>query len=433
VRFFCCIKDEINTFTKKSGVSSKPNPYAVFNVPEFGYFISARFFLTIAIQMQSVIVGWQVYSITKNVFALGMIGLTEAIPFIITSFFSGHVADSFDRRKIIRWATLFFMLGTLLLFSFTLESSTVIQNFGATPIFGIIVLVGVARGFLSPAVPSLLTQIVPRELYPNSAAWNTTIWHIGAIAGPAIAGILYGFFGPTMAYGINMLFLCIALFFFSLISFRPLPAKQIGETLKQSLTVGIKFVFSNQIILGALSLDLFAVLFGGAVAMLPAIADRILHVGPEALGMLRAAPAVGAVIMAFVMAYHPPLKNSGIKLLWGVGAFGICTILFALSSNFYLSFFLLLLTGAFDNVSVIIRHTILQLMTPDQMRGRVSSVNSIFIGSSNEIGAFESGLAAQLLGLVPSIVFGGIMTLLIVAVVAKVAPSLKNLSLEKVK
>ncbi len=412
---------------------NKLNPYAVFKVPEFGYFITARFFLTISIQMQSVIVGWQVYSLTNNLFALGMIGLTEAIPFIITSFFSGHVADSFDRRKIIRWATVFFMLGTLALFSFTLESSEMVKSFGVTPIFCIIVLVGISRGFLSPAVPSLLTQLVPRELYPNSATWNTTVWHVGAIAGPALAGIIYGFFGPSSAYGCNVLFLFLALFFFSLISFKPLPAKQAGETLRQSLTVGIKFVFSNKIILAALSLDLFAVLFGGAVAMLPAIADRILHVGPEALGLLRAAPALGAVFMALVLAYHPPLKDSGKKLIWAVVAFGLATVFFALSTNFYLSFFLLMLTGAFDNVSVIIRHTIMQLMTPDNMRGRVSSVNSIFIGSSNEIGAFESGLAAQLLGLVPSLVFGGVMTILIVALVSKLSPTLKKLSLDTFK
>lgn len=408
------------------------NPYAVFMVPEFVPFIGGRFFLTIAIQMQSVIVGWQVYALTKNVFALGMIGLTEAIPFIITSFFSGHVADSFDRRKIIRWATSFFMLATLALFYFSLNDSAFLKAYGVSPIFGVIVSVGIARGFLSPAVPSLLTQIVPRHLYTNSATWNTTVWHIGAIAGPAMAGIIYGYFGGSVAYGINVLFLLLSIFFFSFISFRPLPAKQQHESLKQSLMVGIKFVFSQQIILGALSLDLFAVLFGGAVAMLPAIADTVLHVGPKELGILRAAPAAGAVLMALILAYHPPIKNSGKKLLLSVSAFGLFTILFALSTNFYLSLFLLLLTGAFDNVSVVIRHTILQLLTPNEMRGRVSSVNSIFIGSSNEIGAFESGIAARAMGLKPSIVFGGVMTLLVVALVAKVSPSLRKLSLNKI-
>lgn len=412
---------------------NKVNPYAVFKVPEFGSFISARFFLTISVQMQSVIVGWQVYSLTKNVFALGLIGLTEAIPFIITSFFSGHVADTYDRRKIIRWASLFFMLGTMALFFLSMNDAEILLKTGVFPVFAIIVLVGISRGFLSPAVPSLLTQIVPRALYPNSAAWNTTVWHIGAITGPALGGLLYGFYGAAVAYGANLLFLFLALFFFSLISYRPLPEKRKEETLKESLTVGIKFVFKNQIILGALSLDLFAVLFGGAVAMLPAIADKVLKVGPEALGMLRAAPAIGAVIMAFIFAYFPPLKNSGRKLLLAVSAFGICTILFALSTNFYLSFLFLMLAGAFDNVSVIVRHTILQLMTPDEMRGRVSSVNSIFIGSSNEIGAFESGLAAQFLGLVPSIIFGGIMTIGIVLIVAKAAPALKNLNLNSIK
>ncbi len=408
-------------------------PYAVFQVPEFVPFIGGRFFLTIAIQMQSVLVGWQVYALTKNVFALGMIGLTEAVPFIITSFFSGHVADSFDRRKIIRWATFLFMVATFTLFSFTFNNGAFLSRFGAGPIFVVIVFVGISRGFLSPAVPSLLTQIVPRSLYTNSATWNTTVWHIGAIVGPALAGIIYGFFGATVAYGLNFSFLFLSLFFFSFITFKPLPPKQALESLKKSLSVGIKFVFSNSILLGALSLDLFAVLFGGAVAMLPAIADTVLHVGPKELGILRAAPAIGAVLMALFLAYNPPLKNSGIKLLLSVVAFGIFTILFAFSTNFYLSLTFLMLIGAFDNVSVVIRHTILQLMTPDEMRGRVSSVNSIFIGSSNEIGAFESGFAARLLGLVPSIVFGGAMTLAVVALVAKIAPSLRKLNLNKFK
>ena len=409
------------------------NPYAVFAIKEFRLFIAARFFLTIAIQMQSVIVGWQVYQITKNEFALGMIGLAEAIPFIVISLISGHVADSYDRRKIIRIASSFFMMDTLLLFYFSLKTSTVIALYGATPIFCVIVLVGITRGFLSPAVPSLLTQLIPRELYPNSATWNSTVWHVGAIAGPAIAGLIYGYFGASTAYGIDIVFLFLSIFFFSFISFHPLPQKTKGESLMQSLTAGIKFVSGNKIILGAISLDLFAVLFGGAIAMLPAIADKVLHVGPEALGMLRAAPAVGAVMMALIMAYFPPLKNAGTKLFLAVIAFGICTILFALSTNFYLSFFLLAMTGAFDNVSVVIRHTIMQLMTPDDMRGRVSAVNSIFIGSSNEIGAFESGTAARLLGLVPSIIFGGVMTIIVVGLVGKISPSLRKMSLEKLK
>ncbi len=418
---------------KEDKKETKVSPYAAFQVPEFVPFLAARFFLTMAIQMQGVLVGWQVYALTKNVFALGMIGLTEAIPFIVTSVFSGHIADSFERRKIIRIASLFFMLATCALFLFSLNDEAILKKFGSSPIFIIIIIVGITRGFLSPAVPSLLTQIVPRNLYGNSATWNTTVWHIGAIAGPALAGILFGYFGPTVSYGVNVGFLVISLFFFSLLSSRPLPMKQTKEPIRESLTVGVKFVFKHPIILGALSLDLFAVLFGGAVAMLPAIADQVLHVGAKELGILRAAPAMGAVIMAMVLAYFPPIKNSGKKLLLAVVAFGVFTILFALSTNFYLSLILLMLTGAFDNVSVVIRHTILQLLTPDEMRGRVSSVNSIFIGSSNEIGAFESGLAASLLGLIPSVFFGGIMTILVVILVSKLSPGLRNFQLNKVQ
>ena len=413
--------------------SGENSPFAVFFIPEFIPFLGGRFFLTIAIQMQSVIVGWQVYALTKNVFALGMIGLTEAIPFIITSLFSGHIADRYDRRKIIRRASIFFMLATCALFFFSFNNEAFLKKFGAGPIFGIIVVVGIARGFLSPAVPSLLTQIVPRSLYGNSATWNTTVWHFGAIAGPALAGIIYGFYGPTISYAVNVTFLLLSIFFFSFISFKPLPIPTKTESMRSSLTAGVKFVFNNQILLSALSLDLFAVLFGGAVAMLPAIADQILHVGAKELGLMRAAPAIGAVLMALVLAYYPPIKNSGRKLFWSVIAFGVFTIAFALSTNYYISMALLILIGAFDNVSVVIRHTILQLLTPDEMRGRVASVNSIFIGSSNEIGAFESGLAAQFFGLVPSVWIGGCMTILVVVFISKLAPQLRNLDLRKIQ
>ena len=228
----------------------------------------------------------------------------------------------------------------------------------------------------------------------------------------------------------DVVLIVISVIFFFFISSKPIPKKEKKESLFESLSVGIKFVFSNQLILGALTLDLFAVLFGGAVSMLPAYADKILHVGSEQLGLLRAAPAFGAVIMALIIAYKPPTKNAGRSLLISVGAFGIATVLFGISTNFYLSLFFLFLTGAFDNVSVVIRHTILQLSTPDEMRGRVSAVNSIFIGSSNEIGSFESGVAARAMGLKPSIVFGGIMTILIVALTAKIAPKLRGLNLK---
>lgn len=293
-------------------------------------------------------------------------------------------------------------------------------------------LTGIARGFLGPAMFAFMSQLIPRNLFANASTWNSTIWHTAAILGPALAGLIYGFSGITSAYFINVILLFSAIILILFIPNKPIPEKEKKETLVESLSGGIKFVFNNQIMIAAISLDLFAVLFGGAIAMLPIFADKILHAGPQGLGLLRAAPAFGAVIAAIIMAYIPLGKNAGRNLLLSVAGFGAATILFALSENFYLSLFLLALTGAFDNVSVVVRHTILQLLTPENMRGRVSSVNSIFIGSSNEIGAFESGLAAKLLGLIPSVIFGGAMTILVVLATFKLAPKLKKLDLKEI-
>lgn len=412
-----------------SEIKIKHDPFAALRIKEFIFFLSSRFFLTLAIQMQSVIVGWQIYKYTKDVLALGMIGLAEAIPFIIVSLFAGHVADVVNRKYIIILATSLLIFCTSFLLYFTLDTSTVIQTYGTLPIFIVIAGVGFIRGFVAAASPSFMSQLVPRELYANAATWNSTFWHVASIIGPAIAGFICAV-SFSSAYTVDVVLIVISVILFFFIGSKPIPKKEKKESLFESLSVGIKFVFSNQLILGALSLDLFAVLFGGAVSMLPAFADKILHVGSEELGLLRAAPAFGAVIMALIIAYKPPTKNAGRSLLISVGAFGIATVLFGISTNFYLSLFFLFLTGAFDNVSVVIRHTILQLSTPDEMRGRVSAVNSIFIGSSNEIGSFESGVAARAMGLKPSVVFGGIMTILIVALTAKIAPKLRALNLK---
>jgi MFS family permease len=297
------------------------------------------------------------------------------------------------------------------------------------PIFILIGCIGVVRGFLSAAFPSFMSQIVPREFYTNSSTWNSTVWHIASVIGPAIGGFICAI-SFSVAYELDVALVVISIVPFLFIASKPLPIKEKKESLKESLSAGIKFVFGNQLILGALTLDLFAVLFGGAVAMLPAYADKILHVGSVELGFLRAAPAFGAVLMALVIAYKPPTKNAGRNLFISVAAFGLATILFGICTNYYWALFFLLLTGAFDNVSVVIRHTILQLSTPDEMRGRVSAVNSIFIGSSNEIGGFESGVAARGMGLKPSVVFGGVMTILIVGLTAKIAPKLRKLNLK---
>ena len=411
---------------------TKHDPFAALRIKEFLFFLNTRFFLTLAIQMQSVIVSLQIYKITHDELSLGMIGLSEAIPFIAVSFFSGHVADTISRKLIIIVSVSLLIISTSTLLYFSLDTSTVISNYGTLPIYLVFGFIGIVRGFISAAFPAFMSQIVPREHYANSSTWNSSVWHVGAVIGPAVAGIVC-IASISAAYTLNIIFILLSIFSFLFIASKPLPAKEKKETLTQSLSGGIKFVFSNQLILGALSLDLFAVLFGGAVAMLPAYADKVLHIGSMGYGFLRAAPAIGAIFTAIILAYKPITKNAGKNLFINVALFGIATIFFAVSTNFYLSFFFLFLTGAFDNVSVVIRHTILQLATPDDMRGRVSAVNSIFIGSSNEIGGFESGVTAKAMGLVRSVVFGGVMTVLIVAGTFKVAPKLRKLDLRKME
>jgi MFS family permease len=408
--------------------TERHDPFAALRIKEFLFFLNTRFFLSIAIQMQGVTIGWQIYKHTKDVLALGLIGLAEAIPFIVVSLFSGHVADTYNRKNIVVIFATLLSFCTFTLFYFSLETTTVIKTYGVAPFYIVVCFIGLVRGFLAAALPSFMSQIVPRKLYGNASTWNSTVWHLAAVLGPAVAGFMCAI-SFEVSYQLNLIFMGIAILSFLFIASKPLAKKDTKETFKESLWAGIKFVSKNELILGALSLDLFAVLFGGAVAMLPVFADKILHIGSVELGFLAAAPAVGAVLMAIVLAYKPPTKNAGKNLLVAVAGFGVATILFGISTNFYLSLFFLFLTGAFDSVSVVLRQTILQLSTPDEMRGRVSAVNSIFIGSSNEIGAFESGFAARIMGLKASVVFGGTMTILIVLVTSKVAPKLRKLNL----
>jgi MFS family permease len=413
--------------------TEKHDAFAVLKLRDFRLFISFRFFTTIAMQMQGIIVGWQVYQLTKDPLSLGLIGLVEAIPFISVALYAGHVADRYNRKKIILWFDLVFLLGTCGLLMFTLLSEGVIRGTGIWPVYIVVAISGFARAFIYPSTIALMSQMVPRELYTNSSTWNSTTWHIAAITGPAIGGLVYGFFGVKIAYITVIFFMFISLLLLSMVKKYKTPPEEEKESLYRRLSTGIKFVFKNQVLLGTMSLDMFAVLFGGAVAMLPVFAAEVLNVGPQGLGFLRSAPMAGAVLMSLVIAYRPPMVNAGKYLLIGVTGFGLSIILFALSRNFYLSLALLMLSGMFDNISVIIRATTLQLLTPDEMRGRVASVNSIFIGSSNEIGSFESGVAAKLMGLIPSVIFGGGMTLLVVGLTAKFAPLLRRLNLREIK
>lgn len=414
-------------------LSTKHDPYASLRIKDFRLFVSARFFLTVAIQMLSVIVGWQVYEETKDALSLGMIGLAEAIPFMTVTLYAGHLADIVSRKKIILISVTGYLLCAVLLLLFTLRLSSVLDTVGVLPIYIIIGFTGIARGFAGPSLSAILAQIVPRDLYASATAWNSTIWQIAAVSGPAIIGLVYGYLGIIKAYTLVTTLIVVALVALLFISNKPIPRSEKKESLGERLATGIRFVFKNQVILGALSLDLFAVFFGGAVALLPIFAAEVLKVGPEGLGILRASPAVGAALMALFIAHRPTMKQAGRKLFYYVGGFGVCMIVFALSKNFYLSLAALAVSGALDAVSVVIRSTILQLMTPDEMRGRVSAVNSIFIGSSNEIGSFESGVAARLLGLIPSVIFGGSMTVLVVAITSRIAPRLRELDLNDIK
>jgi MFS family permease len=412
--------------------NKKHDPFAVLRNKEFLFFLNTRFFLTLAIQMQGVIVGWQIYQHSKDLLQLGMIGLAEFIPATIACLFSGLVADRYNRKTIIVISIACMLISTCLLLYFSWNSSEMLNTYGTLPIFIVIGFTGIIRGFISAAVTPFMSQLLPRDLYTNAATWNSSVWHTGAVVGPAIAGLLC-IKSVSTAYEINLAFILISIISLLFIKSRGVVLTEKKETLFQSLSAGVKFVFGNQFILGAISLDLFAVLFGGAVAMLPAFADQVLHAGAVQFGFLRAAPALGAVITAVIIAYKPPGKKAGKNLFLSIGAFGVATIFFGLSTNFYWAFLFLFLTGAFDNVSVVIRHTVLQLSTPDHMRGRVSAVNNIFIGSSNELGAFESGLVGHLMLLVPSIVFGGVMTVCVVALTAKLAPKLWKLDLKEIE
>jgi len=408
-------------------MDKKPNPYAALQVRDFRLFILSRLFITLAIQIQGVVVGWQIYEITKDPLSLGLIGLAEALPAITVSLYAGHLADIVERKKIILSCVILLAIGASALLYFTTDAGAFILNYGTFPIYSIIFLTGLARGFLTPANFSFMPQLVDRSLYQNAVTWNSTTWETAAVGGPMIGGLIYGFFGITAAYAADVILVISALICYSFIPNRKLPALTEEQGIYKKIKAGIKFVFKNEIILSAISLDLFAVLFGGAVALLPIFAAEILHVGAIGLGFLRSAPAIGALVMAVYITHHPIQKHTGKILLWSVAGFGFCMIGFAVSTSFVLSMCLLILSGMFDCVSVIVRGTLIHTLTPENMKGRVSAVNSMFVGSSNEIGMLESGVAAKLMGVVTSVIFGGCMTLAVVATTAWKATRLRAL------
>lgn len=343
------------------------------------------------------------------------------MPFIATALYAGHVADRANRRTLALAGTFGLLLSAIALLVFTILRIT-----NVWPIYLVIFLSGIGRSFARPAVQALSADLVPREVYSNAVAWRSSTWQFAAVFGPAVGGLLYGFAGAAAAYGVVCVFMAISIAAIAWIRHDVRPATTQDMTVGESLKIGLKFVWNEPVVLAAMTLDLFAVLFGGAAALLPIFA-RMLGAGPQGLGVLRAAPAVGSFFVGIYLAHRPPFRRAGRTLFVTVALFGVCIIFFALSRNFYLSLLLLTLSGMFDQISVVIRGTLIQIVTPTHLLGRVAAVNGIFIGSSNEIGAFESGLAARLMGTVPSVIFGGAMTLVVVAITALASPKLRRL------
>ncbi|MDQ7948735.1 MAG: MFS transporter [Pedobacter sp.] len=415
-------------------IPEKKDPFASLRYREFRSYIGMRFFFTFAYQMQAVIIGFHVYHLTKDPLALGLIGLCEAIPAIGIALYGGYVADKSEKRGLLlKIFSGVFLCSLVMLIVTTKQMHAYIPTSYIVPImYAMVFGIGLARGFFGPATFSLMAQILPKELYPNASTWSSSSWQLASILGPFAGGLVYGFFGITPTYVIIITFIFVSLI--CIFFLKKHPATFIPkESIVKSLTEGINFVFKNKMMLGAMSLDLFSVFFGGAVALLPVFANDILKVGPEGLGMMRAAASLGSVLTMLTMVVYPPTNKPWRNLIIAVLGFGTSIICYGLSTSFYLTLFFLFCEGAFDSVSVIIRSTIMQLLTPDQMRGRVSAVNSMFIGSSNEIGAFESGLTAKLMRTVPAVVFGGSMTIGIAVITYFKTKSLLPLSLNDIK
>ena len=414
-------------------MEEKLDPYAALRFKEFNFFLVIRFILVFGWSMQFIIVEWEVYSLTKDPLSLGLIGLVEVIPAISTALFAGHIVDQREKKMLFFQCIVAFLLVAIGYYFIT--SPYVYDNYENSQILiGIYVLVflgGFIRAFIGPTIFSLVALIVPKRVYPNAATWSSSTWQLAVVLGPAFAGFSIAWIGVHNSMGIVLTTIVIGLLLIGFIKKKPILNPKIGEPIFQSLKAGLNFVYKTKAILVALTLDMVAVLFGGAIALLPIYAQDILNVGSEGFGILRAAPAVGSVLMMVASAHIPLTRNAGKKLLFAILCFGISIIVFGVSDIFWLSVFALFMYGLTDGVSMIIRQTILQLKTPDEFRGRVASVNSIFVGSSNELGAFESGATAKLMGTVPAVVFGGVMTILTVGFTAIKFPTFRKLDLTK--
>jgi len=404
---------------------AKSDPYAVLRYANYRYFVLGRSFFTLAMQMQTIAVSWDIYqrlhvNSRDAALALGFIGLVQVLPMFFLALPGGQAADRFDRRNILR--------STQLLFAVCATAMLFLSRTHA-PVGYYYLVLGIAacgRAFTAPAIASLFPTLVPREVLPNAMMWNSSIFQTTAMIGPALGGIIVARLGPATSYTINIVCASLAFVTFSL----TVPAAAHSEKPRitwDSLLSGVRFVFSTRLLLGLFCLDLFAVLLGGATALLPIFASEILHAGPQGYGLLRAAPSLGAIIMAVITAHLSPWRKAGRVMLLAVMGFGVATIVFGLSKLFWLSLVALAFTGMFDNVSVVVRQTVMQMITPDAMRGRVSSVTFLFISCSNELGELESGVTAKWFGAIESVVLGGLGTILVVVGAALVFPEIARL------
>lgn len=396
------------------------NGFSVLRYRNFAFYLSARTLGTLAVQMQNVAIGWQVYDMTHDLFDLGLIGLAQFAPFLLLILLAGHAADRYNRRNLVALALAAQLLCGLLLLSFTLAGLATVW-----PVFAVLVLFGSARAFMGPATQAMLVNLVPAESFSKAVALSSSSFHLAIILGPTLGGLLY-LAGPKTVYLISSALLLAAVVLMCLT--KPAPQASHREPATwHTVLEGLRFVCSKPVILGAISLDLFAVLFGGATALLPALAHDVLHVGPTGLGMLRTAPGIGAAVCSITLTFFPITRRVGAWMLGGVAVFGVCTLVLGFTTTFIVALIALLLMGAGDMISVYVRHLLVQYETPDAIRGRVSAVNSVFIGASNELGEFESGLTANWMGLTRAVLFGGAATLVVTGLWSVLFPVLSRM------
>ncbi len=413
----------------QSPVKQLNDPLGALRISEFRNLMIGRFLFIMGLRMMGTLVGWWIYELTNAPFAIGLIGLAEVIPAVSLALYAGHVIDKSEKRKLLlKGVILYWCCALILLFlSMDLGSLKLTSLQIAIGIYFIVFCTGIIRSFTGPSFGTIVGAVVPKNLLQNATTWSQGIWLSASVLGHAIVGFIIAGFGHTGSLIVVVSLVGIGYGFIAMIKPKPPHADVVDQKTLESVKEGLRFVFNSKEVFGALSLDLFAVLFGGAVAMIPVFAKDILKVGPIGFGWLNAASDIGAIIIILIITIFPANRRQGKKLLLAVAGFGVCIIVFALSKIFWLSFVMLLLSGILDGFSMIVRGTIVQLKTPDHMRGRVMSVNSMFINSSNELGQFESGVAAKAMGVIPSVVFGGAMTLLVVGVTWFKAPALKKM------